>query len=69
MKGKHNGIDFECVSQKCNGKYAAEYSLIFHYDQCTYVVRKSVGKVFTTKQEAERKAMETAKRQIEKSLF
>ncbi|KTC81644.1 hypothetical protein [Legionella brunensis] len=69
MKGKHHGIDFECLSQKCNGKYVGAYLLIFHHDQYTYVVKKSVGKTFSTQKEAEIKAMELAKHQIEKGLF
>ncbi|KTD18395.1 hypothetical protein [Legionella jordanis] len=69
MKGHHNGIDYECLAQKSNGRYAAEYLLIFHYEQYTYVVKKSVGKTFPSKKEAEIKAMEIAKMQIEKGFF
>ncbi|CEK09996.1 hypothetical protein [Legionella hackeliae] len=69
MKGTYHGIEFEYSSQKCNGKYAGKYLLIFHHEQYTYIIKKSVGKTFPTPNEAETKALEFAKNQIEKGLF
>jgi hypothetical protein len=69
MKGHYHGIDIECLSQKSDGKYLAEYILIFHHEQDVYVIKKSVGEYFTSKKEAEIIAMEIAKNQIERGLF
>ncbi|KTD12203.1 hypothetical protein [Legionella jamestowniensis] len=69
MKGQYHGIEFEYSSQPINGKYAGEYLLIFHHEQYTYIIKKSVGKMFATPREAEIKAMEFAKNQIERGLF
>lgn len=69
MIGKHHGVDFESTSLPLNGQHQGVYLLVFHNDEITYVVKKCLNDFYETSLEAEIKASQIAKIQIENSYF